>query len=197
MLKNHLKHAHRFLFIFLASISMKALASDSLIPERIESFEINGLSLNSSVDEFKELTKNDFNCRVDDRLAVNYWTCGSNQKQKDKIKLKVGVDNNKIVSINFSSQSTTNSFTQLRSDLAELNQVLLEDGVAQTGKNMNDKNIFFYKNDESPVTSMSEMFLKTTLECSVEKPSIYGLEVTIMTVGSLNNVGVTMFKKYC
>lgn len=197
MLKNHLKHSHRFLFIFLACFSMQALASDSLITDQIESFEINGLSLNSSVDEFKELTKNDFKCRVDDRLAVNYWICRSNQKQKDKIKLKVGVDNNKIVSINFSSQSTTNSFAQLRGDLAELNEVLLEDGVAQTGKNMNDKNIFFYKNDESPVTSMSEMFLKTTLECSTEKPSIYGLEVTIMTVGSLNNVGVTMFKKHC
>jgi len=197
MLKNYLKHAHRFLFIVLASISMQALASDSLIPDRIESFEINGLSLNSSVEEFKELTKNGFECRLKDRFAVNYWTCRSNQKQKNKIKLIVGVDNNKIVSINYSSQSTTNSFAQLRSDITELNQVLLEEGIAQTEKNMNDKNIFFYKNDESPVTSMTEMFLKTTLECSMEKPSIYGLEVTIMTVGDLDNVGVTMYKKHC
>ncbi|WP_289283490.1 hypothetical protein, partial [Methylophaga sp. UBA5088] len=102
MLKNYLKHVHRFLFIVLASISMQALASDSLIPERIESFKINGLSLNSSVEEFKELTKNGFKCRVKDRLEVHYWTCRSNQKQKNKIKLIVGVDNNKIVSINYS-----------------------------------------------------------------------------------------------
>ena len=197
MLKNYLKHVHRFLFIVLASISMQAFALDSLIPERIESFEINGLSLNSSVEEFKELTKNDFKCRVKDRLEVHYWTCRSNQKQKNKIKLIVGVDNNKIVSINYSSQSTTKSFAQLRSDIAELNQVLLEEGVAQTEKNMNDENIFFYKNDESPVTSMTEMFLKTTLECSMEKPSIYGLEVTIMTIGQLDNVGVTMYKMHC
>ena len=197
MLKNYLKHVHRFLFIVLASISMQAFALDSLIPERIESFEINGLSLNSSVEEFKELTKNDFKCRVKDRLEVHYWTCRSNQKQKNKIKLIVGVDNNKIVSINYSSQSTTKSFAQLRSDIAELNQVLLEEGVAQTEKNMNDENIFFYKNDESPVTSMTEMFLNTTLECSMEKPSIYGLEVTIMTIGQLDNVGVTMYKMHC
>ena len=84
MLKNYIKHAHHFLFIVLASISMQALASDSLIPERIESFEINGLSLNSSVEEFKELTKNGFKCRVKDRFDVNYWTCRSNQKQKNK-----------------------------------------------------------------------------------------------------------------
>ena len=197
MLKNYLKHVHRFLFIVLASISMQAFALDSLIPERIESFEINGLSLNSSVEEFKELTKNDFKCRVKDRLEVHYWTCRSNQKQKNKIKLIVGVDNNKIVSINYSSQSTTKSFAQLRSDIAELNQVLLEEGVAHTEKNMNGENIFFYKNDESPVTSMTEMFLKTTLECSMEKPSIYGLEVTIMTIGQLDNVGVTMYKMHC
>ncbi|WP_289284237.1 MULTISPECIES: hypothetical protein [unclassified Methylophaga] len=197
MLKNYLKHVHRFLFIVLASISMQALASDSLIPERIESFKINGLSLNSSVEEFKELTKNGFKCRVKDRFDVNYWTCRSNQKQKNKIKLIVGVDNNKIVSINYSSQSTTNSFAQLRSDTAELNQVLLEEGFAHTGRNPNDKEIFFYNNDESPVTSKTEMFLKTTLECSMEKPSIYGLEVTIMTVGQLDNVGVTMYKMHC
>ncbi len=197
MLKNHLKLSHRFLFIVLISISMQALATDSLVPDRIESFQINGLSLNSSVEEFKELTKNDFNCRVKDRFAVNYWICRSNPKQKNKITLKVSVDNNKIVSINFSSQSTTNSFVQLRSDLAELNQVLIEQGVAQTGKNLNDENIFFYKSDESPVTSMTEMFLKSTLECSKERPSIYGLEATIMTVGNLDNVGVTMFKMHC
>ena len=96
----------------------------------------------------------------------------------------MGVDNNKIVSINYSSQSTTNSFAQLRSDTAELNQVLLEEGFAHTGRNPNDKEIFFYNNDESPVTSKTEMFLKTTL-------------VTIMTVGQLDNVGVTMYKMHC
>ncbi|MDO6428234.1 hypothetical protein Q4489_14530 [Thalassotalea sp. 1_MG-2023] len=173
---------------------MQTFASDIFVRDNIESFEINGLTLNSSVEELEALVKGSFKCSTKERFGVSYWTCRSFSNKKAKTTLKISVDNQEIVSIHLHSQMTKNSADQLNSQLSELNQRLLKEGVIQTGRNVHSEDIFFYHKDESPVMPNTYMTVKTTLECSIKEPVIFGLQATLMALGNTIDVNVSAYK---
>ncbi|WP_286268927.1 hypothetical protein [Thalassotalea hakodatensis] len=194
MLKKHLKYIYRALFTTLTCISMQTFASDIFIRDNIESFEISGLTLNSSVEELEALVKGSFNCSTKEYLGASFWICRSSSNKKAKTTLKVSVENYKVVSIHLHSQMTKNSADQLNSQLSELNQKLLKEGVIQTGRNVHDEDIFFYHKDESPVMPKTEMIVKTTLECSINEPVIFGLQAMLMPLGKVFDVNISAYK---
>lgn len=189
------KHVLTLLLLCLISFSTQAFASKSQIRDSIESFEINGLTLKSSFEEFKAIADKDYNCRVNDRADTHYWKCRLKPNGKDKTTLTVGVKRNKIVSIDLTSQSPAKSYSDLRTKLAELNQDLLNKKHLHSSRDLNAHDIFYYKNDESPISPSTALVLKTTLECSTTEPTMFILESKVLTfAGAFDDVRVTLSK---
>ncbi len=188
MLTDHFKYSRSILLSLLAGISAQAVASDSPIRDQVESFEVAGLTLNSSVEEFEAVTKDGYSCRVDEGGEVAYWTCRSKGGEHGNSTLKVSIESNEIVSIHLKSQSSGNAFKSIRNAFGAVNQRLLDEGQKATRRNYSGDYIFYFMNDDSPAMPKTELAVKTTFECSTVEPSIFGLTGMIMTLGGASGI---------
>ncbi|MBD1389048.1 hypothetical protein IC617_06365 [Neiella sp. HB171785] len=91
MFKSYCKRALIVVLTLVSISSLSVLAEQQSVRAEIESFAINGLSLNTSIDALQELLKADFKCKVNRRGDVDHWHCRGIQQEQGKPTLKIGV----------------------------------------------------------------------------------------------------------
>lgn len=191
-----------FLTLFTFLHSYHALAAGNLVKDKIENFQILGISLNTSLKELDSLLAEhhlQFACSIEQggfkfqqkSYVESYQTC---KAKKANINLTITHSDARISQIILNMQSSRNFHNEILDNLKTLKKELLALGeeLRQNYPSDREKGAFYYKSNEiGPGMSDINMILKTSATCIEQTDTVVSLAGKFMMMPGLNDVNIS------